>query len=218
VSHEFRTPLTTLCQLSELLMRVRVASDDDRRQYYALLHNESQRLGRLVEALLNFGRIEAGRMQFRFEPVNPVALTREVVEEFSRTEQGATRSIDVHADTEQGLVSADRELLRSVVWNLLENAAKYSPNDSTIWVDVQQIDAYVTVKVRDQGVAIPPSEQARIFETFVRGTAARASDIRGTGVGLAVAQRIVHAHGGDILVESQLGRGSTFSIVLPVRT
>jgi signal transduction histidine kinase len=177
-----------------------------------LLHQESQRLRRLVEGLLNFGRIEAGRMQFSFEPVNPAALVREVVDDFAKTDQGARRHIDLFTN-DGALVSVDREMLRSVVWNLVENAAKYSPTDAPIAVQVAQTNGQVRIAVRDRGTGIPESERGRIFEKFVRGAAAR--DVGGTGVGLAVAQRIVHAHGGDIRVDSEPGQGSTFSVLLP---
>jgi signal transduction histidine kinase len=215
VSHEFRTPLTTLCQLSELLTRGRVASDDDRAIYYRLLHDESQRLKRLVETLLNFGRLEAGRMHFRFEPVSPTVVVREVVDEFARTEQGSSRRIDVTTDGEAAMVSADRDMLRSVVWNLVENAAKYSSSDAPIAIALSRSNGHVRLAVSDQGVGIPRSEHRRIFEKFVRGSAARASDVRGTGVGLAVTQRIVAAHGGEVAVASEPGRGSTFTVMLP---
>jgi len=215
VSHEFRTPLTTLCQLSELLVRGRIASENDRATYYRLLHDESQRLKRLVETLLNFGRLEAGRLHFRFEPVSPVAVVREVVEEFARTEQGNGRRIDVTMDGEPAMVSADRDMFRSVVWNLVENAAKYSPSDAPIGIALSRSDGHIRLAVSDQGAGIPRSEHRRIFEKFVRGSAARASDVRGTGVGLAVTQRIVTAHGGEVTLASEPGRGSTFTVMLP---
>ena len=216
VSHEFRTPLTTLCQLSELLMRDRVASETDRRQYYELLHTESQRLRRLVETLLNFGRLEAGRMQFRFEAVDVRALVSQSVDEFSRTEQAGSHRIELQSRADGASVSADRDLLRSTLWNLLENAVKYSPGCDTIWVNVMTKNAQVEIAVRDRGAGIPRDEQRRVFDTFVRGRAARASDVRGTGVGLAMARQIARAHGGDITVESEPGQGSTFRIVLPL--
>ena len=100
-------------------------------------------------------------------------------------------------------------------WNLFENAVKYSPDCDTVWVELANSGAQVQIAVRDQGVGIPRSEQRRIFEKFVRGSAARASDVRGTGIGLAMARQIVRAHGGDITVESEPGKGSTFRVMLP---
>jgi signal transduction histidine kinase len=214
VSHEFRTPLTTLCQLSELLVRDRVASDEDRRQYYEFLHSESHRLRRFVEGLLDFGRLEAGKMPFRFEELDAAALLRQAAAEFARAQQARGHRFEVATMVETCVVRADRETLRCVFWNLFENAAKYSPECDTVWVNLANVDGHVAISVRDRGTGIPPNEQRRIFDKFVRGSAARASDVRGTGIGLAMARQIARAHGGDITVESEIGKGSTFTVVL----
>jgi signal transduction histidine kinase len=103
------------------------------------------------------------------------------------------------------------------LWNLFENAAKYSPDCDTVTVMVAANPRRVEIAVRDQGIGIPRHEQRRIFEKFVRGSVARESNIRGTGIGLAMARQIVRAHGGDITVESEPGRGSTFRVLLPVK-
>jgi signal transduction histidine kinase len=214
VSHEFRTPLTTVCQLSELLTRGRVASEDDRQQYYQLLHSESQRLKRLVETLLSFGRLESGRMPFHFEPIDVAALVQQVAEDFTRSDQASGHRLEVSVEG-AAAAPADREMLRTVLWNLFENAAKYSPGKPLIRIDVRVERSDIVVSVRDEGVGIPPSEQHDIFEKFVRGKAARASGIRGTGLGLAVARQIVRSHGGEMALESRPGEGSTFTIALP---
>jgi signal transduction histidine kinase len=215
VSHEFRTPLTTLCQLSELLAKDRVASAGDRRQYYALLHKESQRLRRLVESLLNFGRLEAGTLPFRFEEVDLSELVRQSVDEFTESGQPGGHRVEIEAAGGGPIVRADRETLRCVLWNLLDNAAKYSPSCETVWIEVSRNGTGARIAVRDRGVGIPPGEHRRIFEKFVRGTTARASDVRGTGIGLAMARQIVRAYGGEITVDSEPGRGSTFTVALP---
>ena len=217
VSHEFRTPLSTLCQLSELLMRDRVASDDDRRQYYALLNQESHRLRRLVESLLNFGRLDSGRMMFRSEPIDAAALVRQTSDEFARSEQANGHRIELSVAPASAVVSGDREMLRTVVWNVLENAAKYSPGREVVWADLQRANGHVSIAIRDEGVGIPHSEQQDIFEPFMRGSDARNREIRGTGVGLAMARQILDIHGGTIRVESDHGRGSTFTIELPAQ-
>jgi signal transduction histidine kinase len=217
VSHEFRTPLTTLCQLSELLNRGRVASEQDRQAYYDLLYSESHRLWRLVEGLLNFGRLEAGRMRFRLESLDTGELVRQSAPEFAQAQLAAGHRFDVETAGTPPAVQADREALRCVLWNLFENAVKYSPDCETVQVMVAGNHRRVEITVRDQGVGIPRDEQRRIFEKFVRGSVARENNIRGTGVGLAMARQIVRAHGGDITVESEPGRGSTFRVLLPVK-
>jgi signal transduction histidine kinase len=216
VSHEFRTPLTTLCQLSELLKRGRVASESDRLQYYELLHHESQRLRRLVESLLNFGRLESGTLQYRFEKLDAAALVRQCTDEFGHEGRARRYRFEVETAKESAIVRVDRETMQCVFWNLLENAVKYSPDCDRVWVELTRNYGTVEIAVRDQGVGIPRDEQQRVFDKFVRGTAARSSDVRGTGIGLAMARQIVRAHGGDITLQSEPGKGSTFCVVLPV--
>jgi signal transduction histidine kinase len=216
VSHEFRTPLTALCQLSELLKRGRMTTDDDRGQCYDFLYNESHRLRRLVESLLDFGRLESGKMQFRFEPIDAAALLRQSAEEFMEGRHEHGHHLEVAASAEPHIVQADRETLRCVFWNLFENAVKYSPDCDTVWVELSRNGKHLEIAVRDRGVGIPQSEQKRIFEKFVRGATVKASGIPGTGIGLATARQIVRAHGGDITLESEPARGSTFRVLLPL--
>jgi len=215
VSHEFRTPLSSLCLLSDLLASGRVASDADRNEYYGVLVRESRRLRRLVEGLLNFGRMEAGAMQYRFETIDPAELVRELSNDFLHEVEVSGYRIEVTAGKDTPLVNADRTALGSAVWNLLDNAVKYSPECRHVWVDVLKEDGRAAIRVRDCGLGIPVSEQKRIFEKFTRGEAARQSGIEGTGVGLAMVHRIMAAHGGEVRLESEPGRGSTFTLLLP---
>ena len=109
----------------------------------------------------------------------------------------------------------NREAIGRALWNLLDNAVKYSPEDAPVRVDLERSDDAVAIHARDEGPGIPAAEQKQIFKKFVRGAAARGSHIKGTGIGLAMVQHIVRAHGGEVRVESQPGKGSTFSLVLP---
>jgi signal transduction histidine kinase len=215
VSHEFRTPLASLCLFSDMLASGRVAGDADRDEYYGVLVRESRKLRRLVEGLLNFGRMEAGAMQYRFETVDPVELVRELSHDFQHEVEASGYQIEMTAEKETPLVSADRTVLGSAVWNLLDNAVKYSPGCQKVWIDVRKEDGRAAIRVRDGGPGIAVSEQKRIFEKFTRGEAARQSGMEGTGVGLAMVQRIMAAHGGEVRLESEPGRGSTFALLLP---
>jgi signal transduction histidine kinase len=215
VSHEFRTPLSSLCLLSDLLASGRVAGDADRNEYYGVLVRESQRLRRLVEGLLNFGRMEAGAMQYRFETIDPAELVRELSNDFQHEVEASGYRIEVTAADNTPLVNADRTALGSAVWNLLDNAVKYSPESRDVWVDVLNEDGRAAIRVRDGGLGIPPSERKRIFEKFTRGEAARRGGVEGTGVGLAMVHRIMAAHRGEVRLESEPGRGSTFTLLLP---
>jgi signal transduction histidine kinase len=215
VSHEFRTPLTSMRHLTELLEDGVVTSEEARGEYYSLLSQETRRLHRLVEALLNFARMESGRYRFRFERADPGQLARDVVEEFKRESVADGFVIEVDAAT--GLAcSIDRESLALAIWNLLENAVKYSGECRTIRVVVERRDDQAAISVCDGGLGVAPRERKVIFEKFVRGDSARASDTRGTGIGLALVQRVVRGHGGVIEVESEPGKGSTFTVRLPL--
>jgi signal transduction histidine kinase len=216
VSHEFRSPLTSIRQLSEMLADGRVAGQERRQVYYDTLVRESTRLQRLVEALLNFGRMEAGVRQYRFEEMDAASLVDRVVAEF--TPQIASDGRHIELEAAQGFcpIDADPEALSVALRNLVDNALKYSPGCPTVWVQWSAENGHVAIRVRDRGVGIPEFERRAIFRKFFRGTAAANANVKGSGVGLAMVRHIVAAHGGEISVVSQPGEGSTFTILLPV--
>jgi signal transduction histidine kinase len=215
VSHEFRTPLTSMRQLTEILVDERIASDDRRRSYYQALARQTDRLQRLVESLLDFGRMEAGRSPYRLEPLDLAALVRSVVDQFEAEVSGRGYHVELAIDGPTSTIAGDREALTHALWNLLDNAVKYSAETRTVWVRVEPAGDRLAVRVRDRGIGIPTGEQRAIFQKFVRGAAARAENIAGTGIGLAMVHHVVSAHGGEVQVESEPGSGSTFTILLP---
>lgn len=216
VSHEFRTPLTSMRQLTEMLASNRVPDEKRRAEYYQVISRESERLQRLVEGLLDFGRMEAGALEFTKDRLAIDGLVREVVEEF-RTERGdAGRGVTADGSAAGVVVHGDREALTRVLWNLLDNALKYSPDRGAVEVTVMPDGARVAVSVRDHGPGMASDEVDRVFQKFVRGSASRALNVKGTGIGLAMVRHIIDAHHGDIRVESAPGRGSTFTILLPI--
>jgi signal transduction histidine kinase len=215
VSHEFRTPLTSIAHLTEMLRTRDTIGDDRRRQYYDVLAHETDRLRRFVETLLDFGRMEAGASAYQFEPLDPRGIVSRAVEEFrGELPRDGARAIAVKPHGEVPAVRGDRDALALALRNLLDNAAKYSSDE--IDVELAREGDEVAVAVRDRGPGIPANEHQRIFQKFVRGAATRGSNIRGTGVGLAMVRHIARAHGGDVRLESEIGRGSTFTLLLPV--
>jgi signal transduction histidine kinase len=216
VSHEFRTPLTSLRHATELLNESDAISRDRRDSLYRAMDQDTRRLQRLVESLLDFSRMEAGRKAYHLRPQRIDALTHDVVDEF----RDALRERDVSvavtvADDARIAIQADAVALSNAIWNLLENAVKYSPDRPVIEVAVRRVSTGVAIAVRDYGLGIPAHEQPHVFERFMRGTRAIALGIKGTGLGLALVSHVVSAHGGRVSVDSVEGQGSTFTIWLP---
>lgn len=215
VSHEFRSPLTSIRQLSEILALGRVHGEERRQVYYETLVRESTRLQRLVEGLLNFGRMEAGVRQYRFEELEAASLVERVASEFQPQIADSGHSIQLEGAVDSCPIDADPDAMAVALRNLIDNALKYSPLCPTVWVGWGVTGERVAIHVRDRGAGIAKSEQRAIFGKFVRGSAAAAANVKGSGLGLAMVRHIVAAHGGEITVASRLGEGSTFTIFLP---
>jgi signal transduction histidine kinase len=217
VSHEFRTPLTSLRQFTELLLDEDDLPPEKRRSYYQAQARATDRLHRFVESLLDFGRMEAVRRPYEFQRLDAGALAKDVTEEFGREVRGHGFEVDCIIDSADYAVDADPEALSRALWNLLDNAAKYSGESRKIELAVNRAVSQVSIEVRDHGLGIPAAEQKQIFQKFVRGAAAKSRGIKGTGIGLAMVRHIVEAHSGSVAVSSAPGEGSTFTIVLPAQ-
>jgi signal transduction histidine kinase len=216
VSHEFRTPLTSLHHITELL-----EEDDDlpverRKAFYGVLGRSTERLTRLVESLLDFSRMEGGRKPYDLQPVDAGEIAAQVVSDFQKEGIAAGFRIDLNVEGPSAL-SADPGALTHALRNLLDNAIKYSPRQRDVSVSVRAQGREVAIAVRDRGMGIPPQERKEIFRKFMRGSQAKRLGIQGTGLGLAMVSHIVRAHGGTIELESEEGHGSTFRLVLPAR-
>jgi signal transduction histidine kinase len=214
VSHEFRTPLTALAQFTEILGEHEDAPIEKRRTFHEAQARATRRLTRLVESLLDFGRMEAGARPYRLEPIDAAEVTEDVVRDFRPDVEPAGFTVSYKGPADHAVVNADREALTQAVWSLLDNAVKYSGESRVVRVEVEQ-GSDVMIRVRDEGFGIPAPELKRIFRKFARGSAAIEHDVKGTGIGLAMVKHIVDAHAGRVIVDSEPGRGSTFTIVLP---
>ena len=215
VSHEFRTPLTSLRQLTEILLDKRITNESRRETYYLALARQTDRLQRLVESLLDFGRMEAGTSPYRLMELDARELCASVVSQFRREYGERAERVQLATGDVSARVSVDRDAVTTALWNLLDNAVKYSPGDAPVTMALSQQARAVSIAVRDEGIGIPSGEQREIFRKFVRGTQAKAENIKGTGIGLAMVHYIAEAHGGTIAVDSEPGRGSTFTVTLP---
>jgi signal transduction histidine kinase len=218
VSHELRTPLASIRVFAELLRLGRVQTPEKVREYGEYIERESRRLSRLIENILDFSRIESGRKTYTFAPTD----VRQVVE-------GVLQSFDVHLrhhgftvrleapDRPLPEVLADADALGQAVHNLLDNAVKFSGEARGVEVILGGGTGEVTIAVRDRGVGIPRDEQAKIFDRFHRVSTGLVHEVKGSGLGLSLVQHIVTVHGGRVTVESEPGRGSTFTLHLPSR-
>ncbi len=214
VSHEFRTPLTSMRQFTEMLVEDDTLPAEKRREFYGAQERATRRLSRLVESLLDFGRMEAGARPYRLERLDVGELVKATVEEFKQEANFKCLVMEYSVPEEGPMAKADREALSQAIWNLMDNAAKYSGDSPVVHVEVGA-GKQVAIKVRDLGIGISPSERDRILRKFVRGSSAKTCGVKGTGIGLAMVKHIVDAHGGKLLVASEPGKGSTFTILLP---
>jgi signal transduction histidine kinase len=216
VSHELKTPLALIRLFAETLELGRVPSEEKAQQYYRVINKESHRLTQLINNILDFSRIEAGRKEYRFAPTDVARVVRDVIESyrFQIEQQGFALEVDVADDLPQ--VPADEEALGQAVINLVNNAIKYSRESKTIHIQVRREGPKILVSVADRGIGIPRGEHKKIFDKFYRGEDSLVHETKGSGLGLALVRHIMEAHGGAAEVESTPGKGSTFTLELPV--
>jgi signal transduction histidine kinase/DNA-binding response OmpR family regulator len=217
VSHEFRTPLTLMVgPLEELLDQPRESVSEEVREHAELAHRNSLRLLKLVNTLLDFSRIEAGRVEAVYEPVDLAAYSSELASVFRSAMEKAGLTFIVGCAPLEEPVYVDREMWEKVVFNLLSNAFKFT-FDGEVEVGLRRASGdNVEFFVRDTGTGIPPEEIPHLFKRFHRVKQARGRSYEGTGIGLAFIQELVRLHGGSVAVSSELNHGSTFSVRLPL--
>jgi PAS domain S-box-containing protein len=215
VSHEFRTPLTLMMSpLEELSHTLDGRLKADEREQLQLIQRNGLRLQKLVNTLLDFSRIEAGRVQASYEPTDLAAYTAELASVFRSLVERAGMQLIIDCSPLPQPVYVDREMWEKVVLNLISNAFKFTFAGS-ITVRLQTVDHSVQLSVTDTGVGIPAAELPRLFERFHRVSGARSRTYEGSGIGLALVQELVKLHGGTIGVTSQVDQGTTFTIALP---
>jgi signal transduction histidine kinase len=211
VSHELRGPLTSIYGFAETLLRADVQfGEEERLTFLRYIASESARLTSIVDALLNVARLDTGDLQVNLQPTDVRAVVSEVVDAVGQPAQNGSRFV-LDLPDEPLAATADRDKLRQILVALVDNALKFSPNGGTITVAARRTSGGVELRVEDEGIGIPRSEQEWIFRKFYRG----GDTASGTGLGLFIAQELVAAMGGRIAVESEEGKGSAFSFELP---
>ena len=215
VSHEFRTPLTLMLgPLEELLRKPSEESGSERHEQLATVHRNALRLLKLVNTLLDFSRIEAGRAQASYRPTDLAAFTREVASAFDSAMQNAGLRFSVDCQPIPEPIYVDRDMWEKIVLNLLSNALKFT-FDGEVALTLRTVGGSAELQVRDTGVGIPDEHRPHIFERFHRIEGVQARTYEGTGIGLALVQELAKLHGGSVRVESAAGVGSTFTVTIP---
>jgi two-component system OmpR family sensor kinase len=208
VSHEMRTPLTTI-RGNVSLMR-RIGYDDES---IAAIDGEAQRMTRLVEDLLLLAKADAGRLSLE---KNLVELDTLVLEVYNQARILSEDAVEVHlGQLDQARVMGDSDRLKQLLLNLVSNGLKYTPEGGSVTISLSRSDEWVRVDVADTGIGIPPEDLPHIFDRFYRVDKARSRAMGGTGLGLSIARWIAEAHGGQLSVVSEVGKGSTFTVTLP---
>ena len=215
VSHELRAPVAAISLLSENLAKDEFADPLRRREYYQLIVRECRRLGSLVENVLNFSRLERGTDAFEPEPTDVVQLVTQVSGAMTPRATESQVHLTLHLPHSTVEWSLDGRAVERALTNLIDNALKHSPAGGEVRIELQRSDTLLSVSVIDQGPGIPESERQRIFEPFYRRGSELRRETRGIGIGLTLVQHIVEAHGGRVIVESQVGAGSRFTLEFP---
>ncbi len=217
VSHELRTPLASIRVFGELLRLGRVSSPEKTREYGEYIETESRRLTQLINNILDFSRIESGGRDYELEPADLEEIVADVIKTFEIRLRRSGFRIEVQGPSSPlPEIRVDRDAIRQALFNLLDNAVKYSGDGREIVVRLGRRDGRAVVAVRDHGIGISRQEQQKIFERFHRVGTGLVHDVKGTGLGLAIVRHIVRAHDGEVSIDSELGAGSTFSIHLPI--
>jgi signal transduction histidine kinase len=218
VSHELKTPLTSIRMFSELLSEGRVAEPEKRQSYLQIITAETSRLTRLINNVLDFSRMERGEKKYQFRPFDIAGLARETVETYRPHLESLGFKIEAKFPETEILVNGDRDALSQVLVNLLSNAEKYSNNAKAITVELDKMsdDSRIEIRILDRGPGVPRGCEERIFEQFYRAHDSLSSGIQGSGLGLTLARQIARAHGGDVIYRPREGGGSCFVLSLPM--
>lgn len=215
ISHEFRTPLASIKAMVETLQDGAVDNRKAAKDFLTKIASEVDRLAQMVAELTELTRIETGKAELRLETVNLNQLIEEVIKQLSTQVERQQLSIKQELDSALPLVQADIERIRQVIVNLTHNAIKFTSPGGNITIASRSGDNSVTVEVTDTGVGISRGDLPHVFERFYKADRARSGG--GTGMGLAIAKHVIEAHGGSIRVQSEEGKGSTFSFELPLK-
>jgi len=216
ISHEFKTPLTLIRLYGETLQRKENLTDEDRKESYEIITKESERLSHLIDNVLDFSRIDMGRKEFKFAGGSLSRVVQETLDSY-RYHLGK-KGFAVKEEITPNLpeMNFDAEAVASILVNLLSNAMKFSPHEKEVTVRLFRRNGQAVLQVADKGIGISPRDRSRIFQRFYMARNEVVSETRGSGLGLTLVKHITEAHGGTVEVDSEPGKGSVFSVILPI--
>jgi len=217
VSHELKTPLALIRMFGEMLSLGRVRSPEKQQEYYQIITRESERLTHLINNVLDFSRIDAGAKQYTFHMADLTEVVRSTTEAYALTLRRQGFEVVLHLDRLPEMW-IDSDAISQSLLNLLNNAAKYSRERKSIIVALRREGGHAELSVTDQGIGIDEAEIPRIFEKFHRADDPLVRETQGTGLGLSIIRHVTEAHGGQVTAKSKKGEGSTFTLILPIRT
>ena len=216
VSHEFKTPLTSIRTLIERLQSGKVNDNAKMNQYFSVIAQDTDKLTRLVGNILDFSKIEEGKREFDFEETDVAQLVSSLIQDFRKDELLKDFSIQSFIQEDIPQLSVDGEALSQALNNLLDNAVKFSPDKKEIEVHLSKDEENIILEVKDNGIGISPDDLDKIFDKFYQGKNALKQTVKGAGLGLTLVKHTAEAHGGRMSVKSKVGEGSTFSLILPI--
>ncbi len=217
ISHELRTPLGLIRLYAETLEMDRTKDEKKRKEYLRSITKESERLSHLINNILNFSLIEAEKKQYSMVETQIEDVVYETVETIHYHMERYGFELDIHIDENLPAIECDPDSIQQAIYNLLTNAMKYSGDSREIHIDAKQQNGEIVIDVADHGIGISPMHQKKIFQEFYRVDDPRVQETGGSGLGLALVKHIAEGHGGRLTVASELGKGSTFSLHLPIK-
>jgi signal transduction histidine kinase len=215
VSHEFKTPLTSMKALTERLEGGKVTQPEKLRQYLSVISFDIERLIRLVGNILNFAKIEEGKKVYKFEKTDTGIWLKELTDNFKRENIETHITLRTDIEPELPIISIDKDPMTQAIYNMLDNAVKFSPGEKEIEITAKKSGSTVVIKIKDNGIGIEKDESTKIFEKFYRGKQAVKNSIRGTGLGLTLVKYTVEAHGGTVKAVSERGWQTVLTVNLP---
>jgi two-component system, OmpR family, sensor histidine kinase ResE len=215
VSHELRTPISMLQGYSEAIVDDIAESQEEKKEMAKVIYDESLRMGRLVNELLDLARMEAGHLQLTMEETNISSFINRIIHKFQGLAKENEIQLFAEIDNEITSISFDPDRIEQVLTNLIDNAIRHTPKGGSVNLSVTSEDKGVMIRVKDSGAGIPDEDLPFVFERFYKADKARTRGRAGTGLGLAIAKNIMDAHRGHISVQSKLGQGTTFSFLVP---